>query len=110
MPQEHKRNFLWLGRYGRPAIVIHDKFAYTFGGVSPSSGSRSNCIYEVDLNTRTVKQLADEATANAPKGRSGSRMVLCNNTLIVFGGYTDDGRTNDVLAFDLITSESYRSI
>lgn len=86
------------------AVTFAGSVAYTFGGFSPSSGSRSNSIHEVDLKTFTVKELTQDAT-NPPKVRYASSMVLHEDTLIIFGGYTDDGPTKDVLVFDLSTSE-----
>ena len=86
------------------AVVNVGSLAYTFGGWAPLSQARCNDVYEVDLQSCSVKKLSQETAI--PRRRSGSRMVLHGDTLVIFGGRTDDNRwTNEVLVFNLLTSE-----
>ena len=90
------------------AVTSVGSTVYTFGGWSPSTRVGSNAIYEVDLNTRIVRQLAQDAT-NLPKRRCGSRMILYNDCLIIFGGSIDGGQTNEVLIFNLATGKCLKN-
>ena len=84
------------------AVATDGKSAYTFGGAS-NSYAHLNSVYQIDLSTLQCRELVPRAASCAP--RKGSCMVYFNKKLVVHGGYTDRDVTDELLVFDLRTSE-----
>lgn len=98
--------FLPDGLWGM-AITSDGEDAYTFGG---RTGSYPKCtyfntLYYVNPSTLQCRELVPGNPSQAPKKASGCRMVHFNGKLVVHGGYTGGGRTDQLHVFDLKTSE-----
>ena len=88
------------------AVASDGERAYLFGGYT-GSGKRCNTLYEVDLTSLECRALVPAADSLSPIARLGSRMVFSEQRkLVVYGGYTDAGPTDELLVFDLDTSEA----
>lgn len=85
------------------AVTTDGEHAYTFGGVKGST--RINTLYEINPRTLQCRELLPESSLHAPKGASASGLVYYKGKLVVYGGYTDEGRTDDLHVFDLRKSE-----
>ena len=93
------------------AVASDEEKAYTLGGMAGPRNSRQryHTLYEVDLTSESLecKELVPApGSAPLPSARSGS-MVCVGRRLIIYGGYTEDGRSNEqrLHVFDLDTSE-----
>lgn len=85
------------------AVNSNSECAYTYGGYTDSI--RLNILYEINPRTLWCRELLPNNPSHAPQKTSGCRMVDFNNKLVVYGGYTDEGYTDDLLVFDLNRSE-----
>ena len=85
------------------AVTTDGEYAYSFGGYSGST--RTSNIYEINLRTMRCRELRPQSSSHAPKGTSASRIVCFDERLVVYGGYADQGYTDDLYVFDLRKSE-----
>ena len=85
------------------AVAADGENAYSFGGWN--GYTHINTVYEINTRTLECRELPPASTSNVPKGRIGSRSVHFRKKLVVFGGFTDEGATNDLYVFDLRSSE-----
>ena len=88
------------------AVASDGERAYLFGGYT---GSRMCCntLYEVDLTSLECTELVPATDSLSPIARWGSQMVFSEQRkLVVYGGRTDAGLTDELLVFDLDTSEA----
>ena len=87
------------------AVTWDESHGYTFGGFD-NNGKRLNSIYCMDFSTLKCTEIVPATgSADAPTLRAGSGMVHFNRKLVVYGGYTDDGISSDLLLFDLDNSK-----
>ena len=80
------------------AVACDGEKAYMLGGMSGPrySRHRHHTLYEVDLTSLDCKELVlARGSAPLPSARSGSMVMGLGRKLIVYGGYTDDGRSNE---------------
>lgn len=86
------------------AIAADGESVYSFGGWN--GRNRINTVYEINTRSLECRELRPASTSDTvPKGRIGSRSVFFQKMLVVFGGYTNEGATNDLYVFDLRSSE-----
>ena len=92
-------------RLDRMAVTADGERAYSFGGRTGSGAS--NAVYEVKMTSLECRELAPASASPAPSTKYGSGMVHYQHMLVVYGGYTSEGRPTDELhVFDLNTSEA----
>ena len=84
------------------AVTSDGEMAYTFGGYRGST--RINSVYEINPRTLKCEEILP-VSSYSPTGMSSSAIVCFNRKLIVYGGNTDQGRSDDLLVFDLRKSE-----
>ena len=85
------------------AVTNDGENVYSCGGHTFSG--RINTIYEINPYTLLCRELPPRNPSYAPKEHEGSRSVFFKNKLVVFGGDTKEGRTDDLHVFDLGKSE-----
>ena len=92
-------------RGGHSSIVFNNSM-YIFGGWDTSLRYHNDIWkLECDFEKSIFEWKQVLPTTNIiPGGRVGHRSVLCNNKMLVFGGYGRDRYWNDVYLFDLITN------
>lgn len=100
--QQHLQGSLPDSLWGM-AVTTDDENAYSFGG--STGGSLVNTIYVLNPSTLQCSKLLPESPKHMPKGRTGSRVLHFDEKLVVHGGDTGQGRTDDVHVFDLKKSE-----
>lgn len=88
--------------FNNMAVATDGKKAYTFGGAI-GDYPYFNTLCEIDLSTLECRELIPKTTSHAPK--KSSRMVYFNQKLVVHGGFMDAGVTDELMVFDLRTSE-----
>ena len=89
----------------RMAVTADGERAYSFGGRTGSG--YSNAVYEVNMTSLECRELAPASASPAPSKKCGSGMVHYQHMLVVYGGFTSEGRPTDELhVFDLNTSEA----
>ena len=90
------------------AVTTDGERAYSFGGRTGSALSTySNAVYEVNMTSLECRELAPASASPAPSKKCGSGMVHYQHMLVVYGGWTSEGRPTDELhVFDLNTSEA----
>jgi len=89
------------------ASASNDHFFFVFGG---RSNSYTDKLYKLHLSTGEWELLPEGSPADSPSPRYGSSMVLFENRLYVFGGYTANGMASDeVLCYDL-TARSWAPV
>lgn len=91
------------------AFASDGERAYLFGGLSGSMGLQKRCssLYQVDLMSLECRELVPANGSLSPSARSGCGMVLSEQrTLVVYGGLTAGGCTDELLVFDLDASET----
>ena len=76
---------------------------YLFGGLD-KEGELTGSLFELNLSTMSWRELSRPGTGG-PKKKSSCAMVAYNSTLIVYGGWADDGPTNELHMFDLKAGE-----
>ena len=89
------------------AVASDGERAYYFGGYvgGRSRGSqRCNSLYVLDLSSMQCRQMA--TGGEYPTARSSSAMVHYRRQLVVYGGYTGSGASDELFVFDLDTSEA----
>ena len=81
-------------------VASDGKKAYLFGG--RSSKGLENRVFSVDQTSLECRELIPSSSVRpGPGGRSDCRMVFCGGKLVVYGGYTDHGVSDDMFVFDL---------
>ena len=92
-------------RLDNMAVTADGERAYSFGG---RTGSRkSNAVYQVNMTSLECRELAPASASPAPSKKTDSGMVHYQHKLVVYGGFTSEGRRTDELhVFDLNTSEA----
>eukprot|EP01060_Flectonema_neradi_P037606 TRINITY_DN7614_c0_g1_i1.p1 TRINITY_DN7614_c0_g1~~TRINITY_DN7614_c0_g1_i1.p1 ORF type:complete len:414 (+),score=45.68 TRINITY_DN7614_c0_g1_i1:49-1290(+) len=91
---------------GGHSSVVHNNSLLIFGGWDTSL-KYHNDVWKLvcDFQNSIFKWVqVTPTTSTIPGGRVGHRSVLCNNKMIVFGGYGSDRYWNDVYTFDLRTN------
>ena len=87
------------------AVTADGERAYSFGGRTGSGFS--NAVYEVNMTSLECRELAPASASPAPSKKVDSGMVHYQHMLVVYGGFTSEGRRTDELhVFDLNTSEA----
>ena len=85
------------------AALDGDK-AYSFGGRTGSTCI--NDLLEIELTSLQCRHLVPaEGSAPPPSAREGSALVCYRKNLVMYGGFTDDGQSDELHVFDLNTSE-----
>ena len=64
-----------------------------------------NTVFEITPSQHLCKELQPTSPSLMPEKTSDSRVVRFHDRLILFGGYTDEKRTNELHVFDLKKSE-----
>ena len=82
------------------AVTSDGENFYSAGG--DTKVGRINRVYKINPGTLQCKELLPNSHSHAPKEKEGSRSVCFNNKLVVYGGWTKQGRyTDDLHTFDL---------
>ena len=89
------------------AITTNGDSAFSFGGYNGSI--RTNSIYEINLRTLECRKILP-TDSYSPPVVAYSSILLYNEQLVVFGGFTDKGSTNDLHVFDLRKRECGNSL
>lgn len=76
---------------------------YSCGGHTPSG--LLNTLYEMNPHTLLCRELLPHNPSYAPQKHEGSRSVFFKNKLVIYGGDTSEGRTDDLHVFDLDKGE-----
>mmetsp|Transcript_110192 Transcript_110192/g.235255 ORF Transcript_110192/g.235255 Transcript_110192/m.235255 type:complete len:782 (+) Transcript_110192:69-2414(+) len=82
------------------AVVVWNHCFYLMGGTDENA--RQNDIYRFDVRTRNWVCI-DPVHGHAPSARSGSKAVVCRDSIYFFGGYTkkDGDYFNDLFEFNI---------
>ena len=64
-----------------------------------------NTVFEITPSQHLCKELQPTSHSLMPEGTSGSRVVRFQDKLILYGGWTGRGETNELHVFDLKKSE-----
>ena len=86
------------------AVTWDESHGYTFGGMD-GNRKKLNSIYCLDFSTLKCIEIVPATGSDTPSPRSACRMVHFNRKLVVYGGFTDDGISSDLLLFDLDNSK-----
>ena len=86
------------------AVASDGERAYYFGGYVDRENQRCNSLYVLDLSSMQCRQMA--TGGEFPTARSYSAMVHYRRQLVVYGGYTGSGASDELFVFDLDTSEA----
>lgn len=91
------------------AATTDGENAYFFGGKTGTYPNYTfyNSIYKVSPSTLQCERLVP---SSAPKKTSGCGMVYYNQKLVIHGGYTSEGMTDELYVFDLKTSGCRRLV
>ena len=81
------------------AVTSDKKRAYVFGGYSNST---RNQLFVIDLTSLECRELVP-GSSSRPSARQGSRMVCYGRKLVMYGGRTDTGVSDELNIFDLDT-------
>eukprot|EP01053_Blabericola_migrator_P002224 Blabericola_migrator_1__2223@NODE_1613_length_4167_cov_397_112683_g1046_i1_p1_GENE_NODE_1613_length_4167_cov_397_112683_g1046_i1NODE_1613_length_4167_cov_397_112683_g1046_i1_p1_ORF_typecomplete_len627_score149_96Kelch_4/PF13418_6/16Kelch_4/PF13418_6/1_4e09Kelch_4/PF13418_6/6_8e08Kelch_4/PF13418_6/0_028Kelch_4/PF13418_6/5_6e07Kelch_4/PF13418_6/7_9e03Kelch_4/PF13418_6/0_0027Kelch_6/PF13964_6/1_3e02Kelch_6/PF13964_6/5_2e12Kelch_6/PF13964_6/5_1e06Kelch_6/PF13964_6/0_028Kelch_6/PF13964_6/1_3e06Kelch_ len=90
-------------RCGHQAIINQDEIL-VFGGefATASQFYHFKDFWRFDLKSQTWSEI--DVTGTPPSARSGHRMVMCRNLLVLFGGFHDSGREtryfNDIYVYE----------
>ena len=84
------------------AVTSDEEHGYSFGGINRFASI--NNVYEISPRTLQCKEI-QPASSYSPPGTSHSAIICFNQKLVVYGGYTDRGRTDHLYIFDLRKSE-----
>ena len=90
------------------ACAVIGDCLYLYGG-KDREGERTGSLFELNLNTKSWRELSHPGNGG-PKKKSLCGMVSYNSTLIIYGGQTRDGLTNELHMFDIKTGEWYSVI
>ena len=87
------------------ACAVVGDCLYLFGGLD-KEGELTGSLFELNLSTMSWRELSRPGTSG-PKKEQSRGMVAYNSTLIVivYGGWADDGPTNELHMFDLKAGE-----
>eukprot|EP00929_Paragymnodinium_shiwhaense_P013396 TRINITY_DN121257_c0_g1_i1.p1 TRINITY_DN121257_c0_g1~~TRINITY_DN121257_c0_g1_i1.p1 ORF type:complete len:780 (+),score=173.99 TRINITY_DN121257_c0_g1_i1:233-2572(+) len=82
------------------AVVVWNHCFYLMGGTDENA--RQNDIYRYDVRNRNWV-LIEPVSGHAPSARSGSKAVVCRDSIFFFGGYTkkDGDYFNDLFEFNI---------
>ena len=86
------------------AVASDGETAYYFGGYVGGGKQRCNSLYVLDLSSMQCRQMA--TGGESPTARSLSAMVHYRRQLVVYGGETGSGISDELFVFDLDTSEA----
>ena len=86
------------------AVASDGERAYYFGGYVARRSQRYNSLYVLDLSSMQCRQMA--TGGESPTARSLSAMVHYRRQLVVYGGLTESGASDELFVFDLDTSEA----
>jgi N-acetylneuraminic acid mutarotase len=94
-----QQGHIYTPRTGHAVIVWNHCF-YLMGGTDENA--RQNDIYRYDVRKR-IWALVGPASGHAPSARSGSKAVICRDSIFFFGGYTkkDGDYFNDLFEFNI---------
>ena len=89
------------------AVTWDESHGYTFGGRDGRDGNRKrlNSIYCLNFSTLKCIEIVPATGSDTPTPRDDCGMVHFNRKLVVYGGFTDDGLSSDLLLFDLDNSK-----
>ena len=91
------------GLWGTAYTVVGSSL-FVFGGWD--GGSNHNTLFKLDLRSFQWEQVQVSNRSSGPQKKEGCRMVSYgDNQLVVFAGYTDSGRTDELHVFDLDKGE-----
>ena len=102
-PRQLRGQSLPDGLYGM-AVASDGERAYYFGGFVGRGNQRCNSLYVLDLSSMQCRQMA--TGGESPTARSNSAMVHYKRQLVVYGGSTGSGPSDELFVFDLDTSEA----
>ena len=90
------------------AVASDRERAYFFGGLSGPSGFEdySNALHVMDLSSLRCREIVATNTEESPRPRSNSGMVYHRRQLILYGGNTRGGTSDELFVFELDSSES----
>lgn len=90
---------LYTPRTGH-AVVVWNHCFYLMGGTDENA--RQNDIYRYNVRQHTWI-LVEPTSGHVPSARSGSKAVVCRDSIFFFGGYTkkDGDYFNDLFEFDI---------
>lgn len=82
------------------AVVVWNHCFYLMGGTDENA--RQNDIYRYDVRNQSWVCI-DPVSGHAPSARSGSKAVVCRDSIFFFGGYTkkDGDYFNDLFEFNI---------
>ena len=100
-PRQLQGDTLPNGLYNM-AVTADKKRAYVFGGYSNSTDQRYNQLFVIDLTSLECRELV-QGSSSRPSARSGSRMVCYGRKLVMYGGHTDTGVSDELHIFVLDT-------
>ena len=86
------------GVYHGACAVVGDILCF-YGGFD-KEGELTGSLFELNLSTKSWRELSRPGTGG-PKKKQSCGMVAYNSTLIIHGGLTRDGSTNELHVFDL---------
>ena len=86
------------GVYDGACTVVGDRL-YFYGG-KDKEGDLTGSLFELNLNTKSWRELSCPGTGE-PKKKHSCGMVAYNSTIIIYGGRAYDGPTNELQLFDL---------
>lgn len=85
------------------AVTSEGENVYTLGGYSKSGDI--NRVYEINPCTLLCRELLPNSSPHTPQKQDGSHSVCFQDKLVIYGGWTVQGRINDLHVFDLENSE-----
>ena len=86
------------------AVASDGERAYYFGGYVGRGFQPCNSLYVLDLSSMQCRQMA--TGGESPTARSSSAMVHYRRQLVVYGGSTESGASDELFVYDLDTSEA----
>ena len=102
-PRQLRDQSLPEGLYGMAVASDGDR-AYCFGGFDGSQ--RYNALYVLDLPSMRCREIPGAAS---PTARDCSSMIHYERKLVLHGGRTESGTSDELFVFDLYTSEGIAS-
>ena len=88
------------------AVTCDGERAYFFGGRTGSYAfTFHDSLYQVTPSQNLCQHLQAESASHAPAKTSGCCIVQFRDELVLHGGWTGEGRTDDLHVFDLKKSE-----
>ena len=90
------------GVCGGACAVVGDCL-YLYGG-KDKEGKGTSSMFELNLSTKSWRELSHPGTG-VLNIKLSCHMAAYNSALIIYGGWTDDGPTNELHMFDLKAGE-----